>query len=84
MWSSLSKCSDMSLALVEWYARHPQRNRYSKPVKVWANYFESIIPEHAYYVPGGRFQSHCVSVKYQVPLLRHQQEKVQFCINSFT
>ena len=64
------------LALVEWYASHPQRNRYSKPVEVWANYFESIIPEHAYYVPVGRFQSNCVSVKYQVPLLHHQQEKV--------
>ena len=64
------------LALVEWYARHSQRNRYSKPVEVWANYFESIIPEHAYYVPVGRFQSNCVSVEYKVPLLRHQREKV--------
>ena len=35
------------LALVEWHARHPQRNRYSKSVEVWPNYFESIIPEHA-------------------------------------
>ena len=34
----------------------------------------SLIPEHAYYVPVGRFQSNCVSVKY--PPLRHQQEKV--------
>lgn len=25
------------LALVEWYARHPQHNRYSKPVEVWAS-----------------------------------------------
>ena len=64
------------LALVEWYARHRQRNRFSKPVEVWANYFESIIPEHASFVPVGRFQSNCVSVKYQVPLLRHRQEKV--------
>ena len=63
------------LALVEWYARHPQCNRYSKPVEVWANYFESLVPGHAHYVPVGRFQSNCVSVKYQVPLLNHQYEK---------
>ena len=68
------------LALVDWYARHPQCNRYSKPVEVWANYYESIIPEHAHYVPVGRFQSSCVSVKYHVPLLRHQQEKVNVII----
>lgn len=68
------------LALVEWYARHPQCNRYSRPVEVWANHFESVIPEHAFYVPVGRFQSNCVSVKYQVPLLRHQQEKVYVII----
>lgn len=68
------------LALVEWFARHPQCNRYSKPVEVWASYFESIIPEHAFYVPEGRFQSSCVSVKYQVPLLRHQQAKVYVII----
>lgn len=48
------------LALVEWYARHPQCNRYSKPVEIWANHFESVIPEHAFYVPVGRFQSSCV------------------------
>ena len=35
------------LALVEWYARHLQCKRYSKPVEVWANYFESLVPEHA-------------------------------------
>ena len=68
------------LALVEWYARHPQCNRYSKPVEVWSNHFKTIIPEHAFYVPVGRFQSNCVSVKYQVPLLRHQQEKVYVII----
>ena len=68
------------LALVEWYARHPQCNRYSKPVEVWANHFKSVIPEHAFYVLVGRFQSSCVSVKYQVPLLRHQQEKVHVII----
>ena len=39
------------LALVEWYARHPQCNRYSKPVEVWANHFKSVIPERAFYVP---------------------------------
>ena len=43
------------LALVEWYARHPQFNRYSKLVEVWANHFESVIPEHAFYVPVERF-----------------------------
>ena len=48
------------LALVEWYARRPQCNRYSKPVEIWANHFESVIPEHAFYVPVGRFQSSCV------------------------
>lgn len=68
------------LALVEWYARHPQCNRYSKPVEVWANHFESVIPEHAYYVPVGRFQSNCVSVRFQVPLMRHQQQKVYVII----
>ncbi len=68
------------LALVEWYARHPQCNRYSKPVQVWANHFESITPEHAFFVPVGRFQSNCVSVKYHVPLLRHQQDKVNVII----
>ena len=68
------------IALVEWYARHPQCNRYSKPVEVWANHFESIIPEHAFYVPVGRFESNCVSVKYHVPVLRHQQEKVYVII----
>lgn len=68
------------LALVEWYARHPQSNRYSKPVEVWANHYESIIPEHAFFVPVGRFQSNCVSVKYHVPLLRHQQDKVNVII----
>ena len=31
-------------ALVEWYARHPQCNRYSKPVEVWANHFELVTP----------------------------------------
>lgn len=68
------------LAFVEWYARHPQCNRYSKPVEVWANYFESLVPEHAPYVPVGRFQSNCVSVKYQVPLLNYQYEKVNVII----
>lgn len=68
------------LALVEWYARHPQCNRYSKPVEVWANYFESLVPEHAHYVPVGRFQSNCVSVRYQVPVLNHQYEKVNVII----
>ena len=48
------------LALVEWYARHPQCNRCLKPVEIWANHFESVIPEHAFYVPVGRFQSSCV------------------------
>ena len=47
-------------ALVEWYARHLQCNRYSKPVEVWANHFESVIPEHAFNVQVGRFQSSCV------------------------
>ena len=51
------------LALVEWYVRHPQCNKYSKPVEVWANHFETVIPGHAYYVPVGRFQSNCVSVR---------------------
>ena len=68
------------LALVECYARHPQCNRYSKPVEVWANYFESFVPEHAHYVPVGRFQSNCVSVRYQVLLLNHQHEKVNITI----
>ena len=48
------------LALVEWYARHPQCNRYLKPVEIWATHFESVIPELALYVPVGRFQSSCV------------------------
>lgn len=68
------------LALVEWYARHPQHNRYSKPVEVWANHYESVIPNHAYYVPVGRFQRNCVSVGYHVPLLHHQQDKVTVII----
>lgn len=68
------------LALVEWYARHPQHNRYSKPVEVWASHYESITPNHAYYVPIGRFQYNCVSVRYHVPLLRHQQDKVTVII----
>ena len=63
------------LALVEWYARHCQHNRYSKPVEVWASHYDSFIPNHAYYVPIGRFQYSCVSVRYHVPLLRHQQDK---------
>ena len=68
------------LALVEWYVRHPQCNKYSKPVEVWANHFETVIPGHAYYVPVGRFQSNCVSVRHHVPILRHQQEKVNVII----
>ena len=67
------------LALVEWYARHPQCNRYSKPVEVWANHFELVISEHAFNV-GWEDSSLAVSVQYEVPLLRHQQEKVHVII----
>ena len=38
------------LALVQWNASHPQRNRYSKPVEGCTNYFESMFPEHAYFI----------------------------------
>ena len=68
------------LALVEWYARHLQCKRYSKPVEVWANYSESLVPEHARYVLVGRFQSNCVLVRYQDPVLNHQYEKVNVII----
>ena len=53
---------------------------FSKPVEVWANYFESLVPEHTPSVPVGRFQSNCVSVRYQVALLNHQHEKVNVII----
>lgn len=69
------------LAKVEWFVKHPLCTaRYSSPLQIWCNDFESSLPPHANFMPVVRIQESCVSVKTVIMVSSTQKEKVNVII----